>query len=518
MDCDDAAQSVHPEAPERCDGVDQDCDGLVDEDATDTVAVYTDADGDGYGDADTETAACAAGDGQSVEPGDCDDADAARHPGAAEVCNEIDDDCDGVEDDDPTDAGVGYADADGDGHGDAGASISACTLPDGYVETADDCDDTADDGGAYIFYGGVHSGEESLTDADDVLAGEASADAAGTSVANLGDVDGDGQDDVLVSGHWNDTVASNAGRVYVISGDEVPRMGDLGDAWVVLNGESMNDAFGYYLGSAGDLDGDGLGDVLVGASFRDEGGTNAGKAYVFLADSLGSGGTLSATVADYSILGDASSDYLGEDVASAGDIDDDGLDDFVVGGTQVDDSGVTTTGPGHVYLFLGGSLGSTAARDATDADTILSGDTSGDAFGQAIGHGDFDGDNRSDLSITACYDDDAGAAAGANYIFLGADLVGASTARTTDAAVVITGDTAGDNLGARSTVGFDVDLDGRDDLFTGAIYSDLGASDAGTAALYLSATLLGASTRKARRCWCTRRISRRGPSGRTAPR
>jgi subtilisin family serine protease len=97
-DCDDLEPSVHPDADETCNERDDDCDGETDEDAVDVQPWYADADGDGFGDAAAETWACSPPSGHTDDATDCDDADGAISPGADEVCNDVDDDCDGEAD------------------------------------------------------------------------------------------------------------------------------------------------------------------------------------------------------------------------------------------------------------------------------------------------------------------------------------------------------------------------------------------------------------------------------------
>jgi predicted outer membrane repeat protein len=140
-DCNDDDRAVHPTAPEVCNGVDDDCDGTVDEGAIDASTWYADADADGYGDADDTVEACSEPSGYIDVSGDCDDASGAVHPGADEVCNGVDDDCDGTVDRDATDAPTWYADTDGDGFGDAATALEACEAPSGYLDDDTDCDD-----------------------------------------------------------------------------------------------------------------------------------------------------------------------------------------------------------------------------------------------------------------------------------------------------------------------------------------------------------------------------------------
>jgi large repetitive protein len=160
-DCNDLLPEINPAATEICEenvlspsalGRDEDCDGLIDDDdpsldQTTTSTWYLDNDRDTYGDSDTVRQSCAQPlEGVSVS-GDCDDDDSDVNPGATEICNEVDDDCNGLVDLD--DSGldtstftVFYPDTDGDGYGDAdGSTEEACTPSAGYVANDTDCDD-----------------------------------------------------------------------------------------------------------------------------------------------------------------------------------------------------------------------------------------------------------------------------------------------------------------------------------------------------------------------------------------
>ncbi len=140
-DCDDADPNSNDDQVEVCDNADNDCDGDIDEDATDATTWYGDADADSYGGSQFTAIACTAPTGYVSNQDDCDDLSAQTHPGAPEVCDQADNDCDG--DIDEGTLLTWYADADGDGYGDALASTEACTLPPGHSANGDDCDDTS---------------------------------------------------------------------------------------------------------------------------------------------------------------------------------------------------------------------------------------------------------------------------------------------------------------------------------------------------------------------------------------
>jgi hypothetical protein len=147
-DCDDSNASVNPDATEICNGIDDDCDGDIDGDAEDATSFYIDADGDGYGDEDYEVESCDLPVGYVADDSDCNDSSSAIHPGATELCNGIDDDCDDDTDDedsDISDASTWYIDYDGDGYGSDRIEVIACEQPTDYVADDTDCDDTDED-------------------------------------------------------------------------------------------------------------------------------------------------------------------------------------------------------------------------------------------------------------------------------------------------------------------------------------------------------------------------------------
>ena len=172
-DCDDADGAVNPLAPERCNGVDDDCDGVIDEpDAVDAPSWHVDDDADGYGDPHHTVRACTEPPVATDDASDCDDTRSDVHPGADEYCDGVDNDCDGETDEpDAVDARSWYTDADADGYGDPWSTTAACAAPIGHVGDATDCDDTRGDvfPGADEFCDGSDNDCDSTVDEDDAL-------------------------------------------------------------------------------------------------------------------------------------------------------------------------------------------------------------------------------------------------------------------------------------------------------------------------------------------------------------
>ena len=207
-DCDDTDRNIHPGASEVCNGADDDCDGSVDEGVKTTY--FRDSDGDGYGVSSQTKLSCAQPSGYAIYSGDCDDTDRDVNPGASEIYNQIDDDCDGQ-----IDEGVGaprtfYRDRDGDGYGDSGETTVAVAAPDGYVANDDDCDDNDKD---------VHPGAaETCNNIDDNCDGSVDEGLGGD---YFRDGDGDGYGDPA-----SKVVACERPQGYVANGEDC----DDGDA------------------------------------------------------------------------------------------------------------------------------------------------------------------------------------------------------------------------------------------------------------------------------------------------
>ncbi len=250
--------------------------------------------------------------------------------------------------------------------------------------------------------------------------GEAEGDSAGICVEGAGDVDGDGLGDVVVGAFGRDASGEAAGAAYLILADSMAASsgGDLSGADYTLAGESAVDTAGFAVSGAGDVDGDGLDDVLVGADCSDEAGALSGKAYLVLGGSLGSSPSHPLGLADLQLLGESGGDRAGGAVGSAGDVDGDGVADLLVGACYNSD---LSDRHGKVYLLLADGLPSSGSLGLGEADRAWVGEFPGDLAGRAVSTAG-DGDGLADLAIGATHTNQNGNDSGKVYLIFAGDL------------------------------------------------------------------------------------------------
>ena len=316
--------------------------------------------------------------------------------------------------------------------------------------------------------------------------GEDEQDRAGWSVSRAGDVNGDGYDDILIGAPENDGNGTNAGQAYLILG-KAPGWSmdiDLSAADASFIGEDEFDNAGRSVSGAGDVNGDGYDDILIGASGDEEGGYTAGQAYLILGKASGWSMGTNLSAADASFIGEDEYDDAGSKVSGAGDVNGDGYDDFLI--ASVDDEEGGGEGAGQVYLILGKASGWSMDTDLSAADASFWGESAGDQAGSAVsGAGDVNGDGYDDLLIGAFFNDDGGSDAGQAYLILGKAYGWSMDTDLSAADASFIGEDAGDRAGWSVSGAGDVNGDGYDDLLIGASDDSDSDSKAGQAYLIL---------------------------------
>ena len=327
-----------------------------------------------------------------------------------------------------------------------------------------------------------------ITYADASFWGEAAGDYSGAMVANAGDINGDGFDDLLITAYGNDEAEIGAGQAYLIYGRESGWMIGmlLFDADASFLGEHGGDEV-HYAASAGDVNGDGFDDFLIGAPGNTEGGYGVAHGQVYLLLGAAFGWTSSTSLADSSASFISELACGGGDlctgagpVSGAGDVNGDGFDDIIVGGPGNNDNGIDA---GKAYLVLGRNSGWAMDTSLADADAVLVGELSGDQFGTSVrGCGDANGDGLDDVLVNAAMSDESGIEAGETYLFFGgANLMGDVPGFSAS----FLGEGAGDRSGRAISMGGDLNSDGFDDILVGVPMNDAAGESAGQTYLIL---------------------------------
>ena len=327
-----------------------------------------------------------------------------------------------------------------------------------------------------------------------ILNGIDSGDYSGFSVSSAGDVNGDGYDDLIIGAIYADPNGGNSGETYVVyGGASAPGTGGRfnlstldGSNGFILNGIDETDLSGFSVSSAGDVNGDGYDDLIIGAYLADPNAdSNAGETYIVYggASPPGTGGRFNLSTLDGSngfiLTGIDANDQSGRSVSSAGDVNGDGYDDLIIGANGGDPNG-------EIYVIYGGANapGRDGVLDLSDLDGtngfILTGIDANDFSGRSVSSaGDVNGDGYDDLIIGANRADPNGdGEAGETYIVYGGASAPGTGGRfnlsTLDGSngFILNGIDAYDRSGTSVSSAGDVNGDGYDDLIIGAYGAD----------------------------------------------
>ena len=371
-------------------------------------------------------------------------------------------------------ANLGYSVADagdvnGDGFGDV--VIGAFAFDAGEVG----------EGAAFIFYGGGNGIFGANPSAATQIESNQAGARLGLSVDGAGDVNGDGYADVIVSADLYDGTGVDAGAALVFHGQSVGILdGDPATADAYLESLQSGANFSRSVSSAGDVNGDGYADVIVGAIKFDAGDVDEGAAFVFHGGPSGIGYRNSALADTFIEANQASSD-LGKTVSGAGDINGDGYDDIVLGADLYD---AGQTNEGAIFVFHGSASGIASGSPAT-ADTQLEGGQADALFGNDVSTaGDVNGDGFSDIVVGAWLYNAGSSDEGAAFVFHGSANGIASGTAPNVAAAQIESDQADAHLGIRVSGAGDVNGDGYSDLIVGADLFDAPLVDEGAAFVF----------------------------------
>ena len=325
-----------------------------------------------------------------------------------------------------------------------------------------------------------------------VLNGEVSNDFSGFSVSDAGDINDDGIDDLIIGAFSaNPNGNASAGRSYVVFGSDsgLPNPFNLsslnGSNGFVINGEASFDVSGRPVSAAGDINGDGIDDLIIaayGAAPNDN--ISAGSSYVVFGSDTGLPNPFDLSSLDgtngFKLNGEAAFDDSGFSVSAAGDINNDGIDDLIIGALEADPDGTNNAGRSYVVFGSDSGLSNPFELSSLDGSNgfVLNGEASGDFSGRSVSDaGDINGDGIDDLIIGAASADPNGTnAAGRSYVVFGSD---SSLPNPFDLSslngsngFVLNGEASSDFSGVSVSAAGDINGDDIDDLIIGAFGAD----------------------------------------------
>ncbi len=304
----------------------------------------------------------------------------------------------------------------------------------------------------------------------------------GNDVASAGDVNGDGYDDIVVGAQFYDDGEASEGGAFVFLGGPLGIVGTtLADAATKLESNQAQARFGSDVDCAGDVNGDGYDDIIVGASAWDGDQPDDGAAFLYLGgpDGIASGGPeVAATI----FVFNQTNARLGTSVAGAGDVDGDGYDDILLGGRLY--AGVGLDDEGIALLYRGGPGGIPDGTPAGAAASWVGNQAYAHLGIDVAGAGDVNGDGYADILLGAEWYTQSFSKEGAAFLYLGGPG-GIPSGDPSTAAAHFFGGQADAQVGAHLAAAGDVNHDGYDDILLGVPFYDAPQTDEGIAMLFL---------------------------------
>jgi hypothetical protein len=318
--------------------------------------------------------------------------------------------------------------------------------------------------------------------ADTQLESDQASSFFGGAVAGAGDVNGDGYADVIVGAEEYDAGSLNEGAAFVFLGSATGVAdGNPGTAATQLESNQSGALFGTSVAAAGDVNGDGYADVIVGAQAYDNGQADEGAAFVFLGSASGIADSNPASADVAQLEADQATAVFGGAVAGAGDVNGDGYADVIVGSEEYN---APSLNEGAAFVFLGSASGIADGNPASAGVAQLESDQTGALLGTSVaGAGDVNGDGYADVIVGAEAYDAGHVDEGAAFVFLGG-AVGVGDGTPATASAQIESDQAGALLAHVAGAG-DVNGDGFADVIVGAEEYDAGQTGEGAAFVFL---------------------------------